>query len=71
MRDEMRAGISENELWATLHAGNIKRGGEWIETRILSSGPRTNPWFQECGPRIMQDGDLMAFDTDLVGNYGY
>ncbi len=54
MRDEMRAGISENELWATLHAGNIKRGGEWIETRILSSRPRTNPWFQECGPRIMQ-----------------
>ena len=71
MRTVMRAGISENELWATLHAGNIKRGGEWIETRILSSGPRTNPWFQECGPRIMQDGDLMAFDTDLVGTYGY
>ena len=71
MRDVMRVGISENELWATLHAGNIKRGGEWIETRILSSGPRTNPWFQECGPRIMQDGDLMAFDTDLVGTYGY
>ena len=71
MRDVMRTGISENELWATLHAGNIKRGGEWIETRILSSGPRTNPWFQECGPRIMQDGDLMAFDTDLVGTYGY
>ena len=41
-------GISENELWAELHRGNIARGGEWIETRLLSSGPRTNPWFQEC-----------------------
>ena len=71
MRDVMRPGISENEMWAALHAGNIKRGGEWIETRILSSGPRTNPWFQESGPRIMQDGDLMAFDTDLIGTYGY
>ncbi len=71
MREKMAAGISENEMWAALHAGNIKRGGEWIETRILSSGPRTNPWFQECGPRIMQDGDMMAFDTDLVGTYGY
>ena len=67
----MRPGVSENEMWAALHAGNIKRGGEWIETRILSSGPRTNPWFQECGPRIMQEGDMMAFDTDLVGTYGY
>ena len=71
MRYAMRPGVSENEMWAVLHAGNIKRGGEWIETRILSSGPRTNPWFQECGPRIMQEGDMMAFDTDLVGTYGY
>ena len=51
--DEMRAvvapGVTENDVWAALHAGNIRRGGEWIETRILSSGPRTNPWFQECG----------------------
>ena len=71
MRDTMRPGVSENEMWAALHAGNIKRGGEWIETRILASGPRTNPWFQECGPRIMQEGDMMAFDTDLVGTHGY
>ncbi|MEZ5799707.1 MAG: M24 family metallopeptidase [Nitratireductor sp.] len=40
------------------------------ETRILASGPRTNPWFQECGPRIIQDGDIVAFDTDLIGVYG-
>ena len=71
MRDAMRPGVSENEMWAALHAGNIKRGGEWIETRILASGPRTNPWFQECGPRIMQEGDMMAFDTDLIGTHGY
>ena len=71
MRAVLRPGLTENESWAALHAGNIKRGGEWIETRILASGPRTNPWFQECGPRLMQAGDLMAFDTDLVGTYGY
>ena len=73
--DEMRAvvapGVSENEVWAALHRGNIRRGGEWIETRILASGPRTNPWFQECGPRIMEAGDMLAFDTDLVSTYGY
>ena len=37
---------------------------------MLSSGPRTNPWFQECGPRICQDNEILAFDTDLVGAYG-
>lgn len=63
-------GISENDIWAVLHAENIRRGGEWIETRLLTSGPRTNPWFQECGPRIVQPNEIVAFDTDLVGTYG-
>lgn len=71
MAQALRPGISEAELWSVLHAGNIRRGGEWIETRLLSSGPRTNPWFQECGPRVIRDGDLVAFDTDLIGAYGY
>ncbi len=63
-------GMSEDEIWAVLHAENIKRGGEWIETRLLSTGPRTNPWFQECGPRVLQNNEILAFDTDLVGSYG-
>ncbi|WP_449433978.1 dimethylsulfonioproprionate lyase DddP [Pseudomonas putida] len=70
MHQAMRPGITENDMWAALHAGNIRRGGEWIETRILSSGPRTNPWFQESGPRVLNDGDLVSFDTDLIGVYG-
>ena len=63
-------GVSEDDIWAVLHAENIRRGGEWIETRLLASGPRTNPWFQECGPRIVQENEIVAFDTDLVGAYG-
>ena len=63
-------GVSEDDVWAVMHAENIKRGGEWIETRLLTSGPRTNPWFQECGPRICQNNEILAFDTDLAGAYG-
>jgi Xaa-Pro aminopeptidase len=63
-------GVTENDIWAELHKGNIRRGGEWIETRLLTSGPRTNPWFQECGPRQVQENEIVAFDTDLVGAYG-
>jgi Xaa-Pro dipeptidase len=65
-----KGGVSEDDIWAELHRGNIRRGGEWIETRLLASGPRTNPWFQECGPRIVQDNEIVAFDTDLIGSYG-
>jgi len=61
---------SEADIWAVLHAENIRRGGEWIETRLLASGPRTNPWFQECGPRITQSDEVICFDTDMIGCYG-
>ncbi len=70
MEAAVEPGMTENDVWAVLHAENIKRGGEWIETRILCSGPRTNPWFQECGPRVISEGELLAFDTDLIGCYG-
>ncbi|MDW6020456.1 Xaa-Pro peptidase family protein [Mesorhizobium sp. BAC0120] len=71
MEAKLTPGISENELWAELHRSNIARGGEWIETRLLSSGPRTNPWFQESSARIIEAGDLVAFDTDLIGPYSF
>ncbi|MDJ0958372.1 MAG: Xaa-Pro peptidase family protein [Arenicellales bacterium] len=71
MRDKLEPGITENALWAKLHETNIRLGGEWIETRLLSSGPRTNPWFRECSMRQIEAGDLVSFDTDLIGPYGY
>ena len=71
MREALRPGITENALWAELHHGNIAGGGEWIETRLLASGPRTNPWFRECSMRAIERGDMVSFDTDLIGPYGY
>ena len=65
-----RGRVSEDDIWAVLHAENIRRGGEWIETRLLASGPRTNPWFQECGGRIVNNNEIVSFDTDLIGAYG-
>ena len=70
MRAAVEPGMTETEVWAMLHAGNISRGGEWIETQILSSGPRTNPWFQEASSRVIDNGDMLSYDTDLVGAYG-
>lgn len=71
MREALRPGITENELWSLLHQANIAMGGEWIETRLLASGGRTNPWMQESSDRIIRAGDLVGFDTDLIGPFGY
>ncbi|MDW3179022.1 MAG: Xaa-Pro peptidase family protein [Acidimicrobiia bacterium] len=70
MREAMKPGMTEREVWSILHAGNIRRAGEWIETQILASGPRTNPWMQEASSRIIEDRELLGYDTDLVGAYG-
>ena len=71
MREQIKPGMTENELWSILHQTNIENYGEWIECRLLASGERTNPWMQECGNKVIQDGELVAFDTDMVGPYGY
>ena len=71
MREQLKPGMTENELWSILHQTNIENYGEWIECRILSSGERTNPWMQECSNKVIQHGEIVSFDTDMVGPYGY
>ena len=71
MRDELRPGVTENELWGTLVGDAQRHGAQWSETRLLSSGPRSNPWMQEATHRVVRDGELVAFDTDLVGERWY
>ena len=70
MREAFEPGITEMGLWSVLQAGNYARYGEWIETRLLASGPRTNPWYQEASSRRVQAGELMGFDTDMICAYG-
>ena len=71
MREALQPGMTENALWALLHETNIRHGGECIETRLFASGGRTNPWFQECSDRVIRPGDLVAFDTDMIGPMGF
>lgn len=67
----IRPGRTENDLFAIMYGSVIAGGGELIETRLLSSGPRTNPWFNEASSRAIRPGDLVALDTDTIGCNGY
>ncbi len=71
LREALAPGVTEVELWAELHRETIARGGEYVETRLLSSGERTNPWFHEASDQVIQPGDLVALDTDVVGPGGF
>ncbi len=71
MFENATPGKTENEIWAELHYENIRSGGEWCETRIFACGDHTNPWYQECSDRVCHEGEMISFDTDLIGPYGY
>ena len=64
-------GVTERELWAHLHFENARSGGDWLETKLLTCGSHTNPWYQECSDRVCQQGEMISFDTDMIGPYGY
>ena len=64
-------GTTESEAFGHLVGQSLARGGEYPETRLLACGLRTNPWFQESSDRAMQAGELLSFDTDLIGPMGF
>jgi len=71
MRQNLVPGISENQLWSIMHSTNVAHGGEWAEARLLTSGQRTNPWFQDATDKVIQPGEMVGFDTDMIGPGGY
>lgn len=71
MRERLEPGMRESDALALLIQGSIERGGEYPETRLLTAGPRTNPWFQETSNRVIENGDMLAFDTDMIGPMGF
>jgi len=62
---------TEAELWAILWETFIRANGEYVETRLCTSGQATNPWMQETSTRAVSKGELVALDTDAVGPFGY
>ncbi len=71
LRDAIRPGMTENELWSVLHQSVIAQNADYCETRLLNAGARTNPWFQETSSNVIGENELIALDTDVVGCHGY
>ena len=71
IHEALKPGVSENDMFAILHQTNIEHGGEWIEYRLMAAGDHANPWGQQCGPRKIADGELLAFDCGMIGPQGY
>ena len=71
LRNAIEPGLTENELWSIFHQHVIAAGADYIETRLMTAGTHTNPWFQETSDHVIEPNVLIAFDTDVVGVHGY
>ena len=71
LRGHVQPGMRESDALAFLVSESIARGAESTETRLLTSGPRTCPWFQETSQRVIGPGDMFMLDTDLIGPMGF
>jgi Xaa-Pro aminopeptidase len=71
LRAAIRPGITETELWSIMFQSVIEQNGDYCETRLLNSGHRSNPWFQEAAHHVIAPNTLIALDTDVVGCHGY
>lgn len=67
----IRPGVREYELLAVLSDALLRRQGEGLFTRLVASGPNTNPWMSEAQDKLVMPGDLVAVDTDAYGFEGY
>ncbi len=70
MRQHAKPGVTENYLLSLMNQYNQEHGGEYQETRLLASGHHTNPWFTESSNKIIEDGEMLVFDSDLIGPDG-
>ena len=71
MEARIEPGRTEAEIWSEFQRRLIGSEGQYVATRLLQSGPRTYPYFQECAGRRVRDGDLLCFDSDAIGYLGY
>ncbi|SLN66280.1 M24 family metallopeptidase [Ruegeria meonggei] len=71
MRDMTVPGATENDLWAVLASMNSTLGGDYIETKLVVAGSNTNPWYTEASNKVLQPGEFLAIDTDMIGPFGY
>lgn len=70
MRQHAVPGVTENYLMSLMNQYNLEHGGEAQETRLLSSGHHTNPWFTETSSKVIEAGEMLVFDSDLTGPDG-
>lgn len=71
MAAHIEPGRRETDVWADFIGPFMADEGRYVTTRLVQSGDRSFPYFQEAGARRIDSGDLLCFDTDAVGYAGY
>ena len=71
LKNNLRAGRTERELWSILAAANAAAGGDFIDYPLLLSGEHITPWGEDATDRRVAAGEFVAFDVGMMGPTGY
>ena len=71
LEDAIQPGRTEAQVWGEFWFDFMQKDGQILTTRLFQSGPNTFPYFQECGSKVLQPGELLCLDTDAQGFQGY
>jgi Xaa-Pro aminopeptidase len=71
LKENLRAGQTERQLWSILAAANAAAGGDFIDYPLLLSGSHITPWGEDATDRRVAAGELIAFDVGMMGPTGY
>ena len=69
--DKLADGVTENYIFSKLAQKNIDQGGQWLETRRVTSGERTWPEFREASWKTLKADELVSITTDMISCFGY
>ena len=64
VKEAIRPGVTENELFAIMANTNLQFGGERMDCKLLAAGGNTYQWLKRTATgRLVRAGDLVAIDT--------
>ena len=70
MREVAKPGVSENEVWGGYACRKYPPRRRMDRNAFARRRTANEPWFQESSSRPMCAGELLSFDTDLIGAFG-
>ena len=71
MREELKAGMTEDELWSIYTKLILSMVVNGLNVEFYLQDKEQIPGCKKVVIKLFNNGEIVSFDTDMVGPYGY